>query len=76
MVRVQVVADQVRARAADVRYDVAYCGLFELIVLVSLRNVQVIVLFGTQVLDVYKFFGDALPPLEPRKIDPAGDLWL
>ena len=54
-------AGQVRARAAQVRQDGAYCGLFESLVLASLRNLTVLLVFGTSVIDVYKFCAEGLP---------------
>ena len=71
MVRVKVTADVVRARAADVLQDGSYCGLFELTVLAAWKNVKVLVVFGTNVLDVYDFFGKGLPPRPDRPSRPA-----
>ena len=71
MVRVKVTADVVRARAADVLQDGSYCGLFELTVLAAWKNVKVLLVFGTHVLDVYDFFGKGLPPLPDRPSRPV-----
>ena len=58
------IANQARARARAVRQDGSYCGLFEITVWCSMKNVRVLLLFGTRIMNVYAFCGHGLPPIK------------
>ena len=59
--------EQIRIRASDVHQDGSYNGLFELTSWCSLREWKVLLIFGTSVVDVYKFCGHGLPKFTPKK---------
>ena len=61
------IANQMRARARQVRHDGSYGGLFEIAVWCHMRKVNVLLAFGVTILNVYAFFGASLPQFTPTK---------
>ena len=61
------IANQMRARAREVRHDGSYGGLFEIAVWCYMRKVHILLAFGVTILNVYTFFGTSLPQFTPKK---------